>query len=528
MAKTVRKARARSKRVIDMSRPFSNFGFVDDEFNGTVALKRIMSQVRRRGGRTIVWERLYRSTDVREENEDLRLRRGPDVKSDVIRLGFFAVAPNRLRSASDDDFLGYAVLKTDRLRDDIRTRVFESVIRTSDRPNNFVRGQQRWQCIINDKNFHVSGYLFAEQNGFTNVCAHVALRTLIARFRPDQELTYRSMNNLIQVDHVSKKVGSDEDAHGLSSSEITSILKSAGIRSYVREFGSKNRIGTFQHFVYGSVESGFPAIIFFGTTHGTDSYHAIPVFGHTFNEDAWAPIAELTHFSGRDIKFIPSHAWVSMFLGHDDGAGSNICIPQHYLDTKRHMASIGQRSKGLRPAVEYIIGTLPEEVIVTAAKAELIGADSLEPIFKAAPDFEMTTEWATRFRAYQLATRLVVRAILVTKAEYISHLRRLQDWSRRRLRKSVVAHVAELFLPDEYLWLVEFSHPELFSGNLRKLGEVVVYAQRPAASRSSLSSFVLARLPNSFVFRKTRRSEDFDFVFLQSGTQSHVQLFGCE
>jgi hypothetical protein len=330
-----------------MSRPFSNFGFVDDEFNGAVALKRIMSQVRRRGGRTIVWELLYGSTDVREEDDDLRVRRGPNLKSEVIRLGFFAIPPNRLPRAADGDFLGYAVLKTDRLDDDVRTRVFESVIRTSDRPNNFVRGQQRWHCLINDKLFYVDGYIFAEQNGFTNVCAHVALRTLIARFRPERELTYRSMNNLIEVDHVLKKVGSEDDAHGLSSSEITRILKNAGIRSYVREFGSKQPVGTFQQFVYGSVESGYPAIIFFGTAHGTDSYHSIPVFGHTFNEDAWAPMAELTHFLGRDIKFIPSHAWVSMFLGHDDGAGSNICIPQHYLDTKRHMASIGQRSKRL-------------------------------------------------------------------------------------------------------------------------------------------------------------------------------------
>ena len=53
-------------------------------------------------------------------------------------------------------------------------------------------------------------------------------------------------------------------------------------------------------------------------------------------------------------------------------------------------------------------------------------------------------------------------------------------------------------LTKERLWMIELSLPELFSANLRKVGEVLVRAELLPATDRDLTSFVLARLPGYF------------------------------
>ncbi|MCS1409971.1 MAG: hypothetical protein M2R45_03159 [Verrucomicrobia subdivision 3 bacterium] len=56
------------------------------------------------------------------------------------------------------------------------------------------------------------------------------------------------------------------------------------------------------------------------------------MFGHTLNRDTWVPFAKSSYFSvGGTHRFLYSDLWVSMFIGHDNNFGSNICIPRYYL-----------------------------------------------------------------------------------------------------------------------------------------------------------------------------------------------------
>ena len=160
--------------------------------------------------------------------------------------------------------------------------------------NSFVRGLQEWKCCIGEETFKVKGYVYAQQNNTTNACAHVACRTAAARFHPDGDMTYREMNSLPQIgiDHVTKV--SDG---GLTNDQMVAILETAGARCTVADFTSWKAGVTsppFQKYLYGSVESGFPAILFFAANAG--EHHAIPVFGHTFNEDMWVANAEMSYF----------------------------------------------------------------------------------------------------------------------------------------------------------------------------------------------------------------------------------------
>lgn len=101
-------------------------------------------------------------------------------------------------------------------------RVYESVTRPSRLPNNFVRGGQDWPCQVDGKMFKVNGYLYAQQNGLTNVCAHVALRSAAARFHAAGDMSYREMNRLLGVDHVKVKTS------GLTYQQMQAVLEAAG------------------------------------------------------------------------------------------------------------------------------------------------------------------------------------------------------------------------------------------------------------------------------------------------------------
>ena len=167
-----------TKNRESIARPFSNFDFFDRCFpeTGPVGpLRRIFSQVRLLGAKTMVLEELNPrgAKDLSEENEDIEKRFQATLSTRVWRLSFFAKAfstKRGLASVRDDDFLGYAIVKQDSVPPSRScTRIFESVILPSRRANNFVRGSRSWPCRVGDATLQLSGYVYAQQNAWTNV-----------------------------------------------------------------------------------------------------------------------------------------------------------------------------------------------------------------------------------------------------------------------------------------------------------------------------------------------------------------------
>ena len=78
-----RTTQSTSANVTRIERPFSNFKFIDQNFDGLPSLRRIMSQVRQHKGLTMVEEILGTVQDLREENEDLTKRYGQAPDSNV-------------------------------------------------------------------------------------------------------------------------------------------------------------------------------------------------------------------------------------------------------------------------------------------------------------------------------------------------------------------------------------------------------------------------------------------------------------
>jgi hypothetical protein len=54
-------------------------------------------------------------------------------------------------------------------------------------------------------------------------------------------------------------------------------------------------------------------------------------------------------------------------------------------------------------------------------------------------------------------------------------------------------------LPDELFWMVEFSLPEIYTGNRTKLGEVLLRANIAPDVSNIMKSFLAMRLPGYIV-----------------------------
>lgn len=541
-------ARAESTEIIHLERPFSNFDFVESRFGNLWPLRRILSQVRQLGGKTMVFERIDGAEDIREENEDLRSLVPSFNKTATSRLSFFTRTvgtPVGISDLAPDDFIGFAIIKDDRVPR-IKgvsasgrrvARVYESALRTSRHENNYIRGAPTWECRAGTKRFPISAYLYAQQNGITNCCAHVALRTAAARFHSGGDVSYRMINEWVAKARGKKRWQDCAIHEGLDKKEVVGFLEHVGARCFVGDFTlTREAVVPFQKYIYGSVESGYPAVVAF-TVPGAGQRqadqpvgHAIPVFGHTFNEDIWVPNADSSYFRiGAETEYLPSELWVSMYLCHDDNWGSNFCIPRRYLYTRRFCASI-PGGPDLCPetpeCVATVIGCLPRNVKASPIQAEAIAADYLLKMLPRIP--RKCGPWAERLKYYadEKLNRAILRPILVTGQQYTDHLGKVRDWDRSRLK----SHLTAVFdaVSEDHFWMVELSVPELFSANRRKVGEILLRSDVDPGQKRDFRMFVFARLPGYFAFLKGDDPSKPQYEFVPTGLRGHVELYGCE
>ena len=75
------------------------------------------------------------------------------------------------------------------------------------------------------KDFPSQGVSLCSTKWLDECLAYVAIKTVLGRFSDATDLSYREMNRLIGVDHISRKVGID--GGGLSPQEMGDILDAA-------------------------------------------------------------------------------------------------------------------------------------------------------------------------------------------------------------------------------------------------------------------------------------------------------------
>jgi hypothetical protein len=463
---------------------FSNFEFVDTRFRSHSILRRILSLGRKLDYKGLLVEEILEADCalLAAENQALATRLPSFQSSRVSRLSLFANADQ----AAPGEFLGYVIHKEDMIGGNRVGHVYEAVIKPPrrHRENNFIHCQRAYRVSTSLGHFQVNGVLFAQQNDATFVCAHVALRSMLATLLPAADVSYQRINQLAGVDHTNPATRVGEGGNGLNPSQVEAVLRGCGFTPelVVHEPGNQELPPhvEFQRLLYGYLESNQPLLLGFELAphphSGEIGRHIIPVFGHTFNEDLWVPEAERNYFA-HNRGYFPSESWLSSYVAHDDNFGPYVCLPRHYLH---------------RDAFRLLIGLHPAGVTLPPDEAEVVAFDFASQVANAVPFSGIA--WLDRFASFCRSDLLVLRTFALNRSDYIAHLRHLRDREGFDLETAIVDRFAA-HLPDP-IWVVELSAPELFPASRRKFGEILVTAS--AANPGGLPQIVGARVPGAF------------------------------
>jgi hypothetical protein len=463
---------------------FSNFLFVEQNYGSNSVLRRIFSQARKQDYQSVLVEEISEAgcALLAEENQALAIRRPDYRKSVAHRISFF-LSPSGT-PPKPSDFLGYAVLKLDHFLNlpSPRVHVFESVMRPcrGEAHNTFTRCARDYRVTTGLGQLSVSGVLYAKQNTLTYVCAHVGLRTVLASVLPEADITYGRINALAGIDHKSSLVG--EGAGGLKPDQIDKVFSglNLNVEKLVHEPSKHLTLPTeYQRQLYGFIESGCPALIGFEADpkpgqSSEPARHAIPVFGHTFDEDAWLPDAHRLYFGG-SLSYYPSENWLGNFVIHDDNFGPYFYLPRHFLKKDNFRLMYGL--KGCASTFN-------------AVDAEAIAFAFCDAIRRRYP--RLHRDWYDRFAIYTQRGWLVLRTLMIGKADYLRHIREVESREHDRLEPEFQQHF-EQFLPAHF-WMVEASAPELFACTRRKFGELLLAIDKPAQPLE-FALLLAARLP---------------------------------
>jgi len=501
--------------VIPLERPFSNFAFVDSRYApGHFALRRIFSQARAAGCKALVVEDIEATGAVAEEQQALAALDASYDCPVLQRLTFWTSSSSdgtALPELSSRFLTGYAVVKRDVLpgRGIDLLHVFESVFRKHPHVHNCVPGCRQYRLRCLGDSFAVRGVMYCQQNALNKACAHVAIRSLLTLFRTDQDFPYRPMNDVASV----LATLPFDPGRGLNSDQISAVLRHHGLALREINYELPDVAATdfpYDKWLYSAIESGRAGLIGFEFSGPAASgeRHVVPFFGHTFNQDTWAPKALGAYFHvGDDLKFISSLEWMSSFIGHDDNFGANYCVPRHFIRPEN---------------VKYVAAVMPEHCAYDATIAE---ATALRYLYSSLPTVlgAAVNLWVDRVVEHISQQDIVLRAVAITRRQYVTALARARDWDDHSEDAALVAAFRQ-FLP-RHLWLVEISIPDLFAANHHKVGEILLDSQVPAVAPPGSHHLVTIRLPESYLLPGPGFPGKAEFYRIPSNLANHSSVF---
>lgn len=510
-----RKVAGNDVEILPLRAPFSSFDFIENRFGGYDSIRRLFSLSRSSKAETLILESISGCGIISEENEDIKEQYSGYLNDELLRVSFWEkdiCTVDDIRRTGNT-LLGYAILKHDVVPEISYSRwhVFEAVFVKYSHDHNCVPRHQTYNLKIGEQQLTIQGILYCQQNELNKACAQVAMRSLLSRLLPEADISYRRINEIAAS--VSADFSPDK---GLNVVQIRAILSEHGLRFIDIDYGQVEDQYRddlpFQKYAYAGIEAGGGALVgfrFSGRGLQEDAKHIIPLYGHTFNKDTWAPNADFSYFRiGEGVGYVPSESWTSSFLGHDDNFGPNFCIPRLYIEKDK---------------VDYVVEIFRPGTMYGGVQAEAIALNILYSILPSL--IHNTNKWIARLIEWTQRQQVVFRAQTLTSSEYVEHLKSLQDWEGNKEDSEFCKFLAEEI--PELIWAVEISTPHLFPANERKLGEIVFDATQELDTQDSDSInnvFVFARLPETYFFGGDVSDGTPGFTPVPSKLVSHTDL----
>ena len=186
----------------------------------------------------MVLETLAESGELSEKDDDIRRLESDFSGSTAYRLSFFKTIVrdvSTLATTRNKAMIGYVILKINDFASGQKTNIYESVLRPVHHNNSFIKGQQSWKITVATRDFTLDGHLYAQQNGISNCCAHVALRTAGGCF-PNGQMSYRRMNEIAGINLLTRRPGG-----GLAFREMVKILEAMGARCFAAAYRTRSK-----------------------------------------------------------------------------------------------------------------------------------------------------------------------------------------------------------------------------------------------------------------------------------------------
>jgi hypothetical protein len=470
-------------RLIGCNRNYSfYFDLIAKEWSGTsnrAPIHRICTLMRKMGVEALLREDLILPNELNEERDAYAIRLGSGITTNAraVRFTFFRQMPasGDWHALGDDDIMGYAVIFTIQEGGNIFSYVYEAVVRPPSLyfggkwravSNYYVHCSKEFQTTIgtatNRRNFKFQGTFFCQQNGLTHVCAHAALRIALNNWPTyiGNKVTPKIINDALGIDHT---VGRQIPADGISAPEMKKVVQTLGHQVFTAEFITDPGID-YDEFVYPLIESSCPVVL--GIVK-PDTAHVVAVLGHTLNSDRWAE-ARHTYGAFPRHPYIPTVSWADHFIVSDDNFGMYVTLPtesiRNLLVPKHNPNLHAAIAVGLTPLAGKISGYLAEQSAAAIANNIIIRTAA-----------SSSNRWLVHLQEInsdkQLINPIVCRTMICSKRQYVSLMTQATDERNYKIN-SGEEDLLNRSLPDKF-WVTEIMTANLYSGNKRKLGDIV-------------------------------------------------------
>ncbi len=489
-------------------------------------LHRVFSLMRKMNVRTVVVESLTREGELDTEANAVEGRCGGLVEFEAWRFSFFAcpVTCGLLLHVDDEDYLGYAIFIRIALPNEThRCYVYEAVIAEpafhihgsmplgNSLPCRYIHCARRYTAWVEERRFILSGSFFSQQNGLTHVCAHAALRWLLNNIpeRIEEIVSYEQINQDLQIDHATRKVGrygTEPREEGLAYDSLLDVLDIRGYKYLDVNFEeTRGRPQPYWRFIYSIIESGYPVLVFFRTERAR---HVICAVGHTLNSDMWDEEAKLAYSGAPRMKYLSSASWVDHFIIHDDNYGMYLCMPTKAL----LLATTEERGPF---QVTGALGIVPTDIELGPLDAEFYASAMMRTAINEGPLEDCYWLRALRQEEAAFGKWIVLRTLFTSKTVYEQHLRDMEDPEGNVLRKQQIETIIHKKVP-EHFWVTEISLTDIYTANKHKLGEVLLELSDPRIKPNDkletytmklFSACIAIRLPGNILIPEVGSSQ---------------------
>ncbi len=443
---------------------------------------RICTLARRQQANHLVVESALSRPDVAHEISTLDHACGGGGSAEAVAFAFLKLprGTKRLTKTCDATLLCQAILinyKPPGQDNFTHSYVFEailsppktvSVARGYGFPSTIVRPEGDFVCKVLSRAFLIRAVVYCQQNETVHVCAHSCLRMALRSPRQDPlQVSARTINEILKVQGPLGSLDTGQIADVINASGMTAaLLTNMKPDAYLSELAAL-------------IDSGHMALLGF-TTRG-EAGHVVTVFGHSRNPDQWHPQAVRAYSGPKSAKYLPSSSWIDHFLIHDDNLGP-------YL-------SLGARSflRSANMQINCVIGVLPQPAI-SSVHAETIAATILRHLLRQRVVRDVSDNYWLNYLAERKDV-VILRSVLMDRSRYLEHLKGARAHDQSRLDRDTLAKLDPV---EDRFWMVEFSLPPLYTGNLSKLGEVIVSIQD---GLNDVERIRAIRLPGSLLTR---------------------------